>query len=168
MAWKIIIKKESQDCLSIDLGERFPFQSKSREQKQTTAILACVCLTHNKKRSRFYKIKRKRDYLQTHLGCLSVWCGGIMSKKKKRKVDSFSYPSPIHSRKSWNGSIKSPTRDQIWPRSCVFRPWVNQVAGYQGLDLKYGKPFKNGAMMELRISCHQVRVLNSNFFFLIF
>jgi hypothetical protein len=32
----------------------------------------CVCLTHNKKRSRFSKIKRKRDYLQTHLGCLSV------------------------------------------------------------------------------------------------
>jgi hypothetical protein len=45
---------------------------------------------------------------------------------------------------------------------------VNQVAGYQGLDLKYEKPFKNGAMMELRISCHQVRVLNSKFFFLIF
>ena len=46
MAWEIIKKKESQDCLSIDLGERFPFQSKSREQKQTTAILACrVCVS---------------------------------------------------------------------------------------------------------------------------
>jgi hypothetical protein len=90
-----------------------------------------------------------------------------MSKEEEEKKSRFfflPFPHPLPKVLKWFDQVPD-TRPNLAEILCV--PTVSESSCRLSRTRfkKYGKPFKNGAMMELRISCHQVRVLNSKFFF---
>lgn len=102
--------------MSIDLGEKgFRFNQSHCRKEKTDRLPVCVSDTQIKK-SPFEKKN-----------------GTICNQFRMFGGCNFFFLTPTtNSRTKWI-SIKSPTRPNS-VRSCVFRPWENQVGGYQGLD----------------------------------